>query len=166
MIARSQVHEYKFGSEEKHGCHGHDIVTTSPLGPRPAYSVCLVQSSCLLLPVSSQHLQQARVRNKECLTIPSAFAALSPFLLVSTYARASASTLLPSVRLGLFPSTVRPRWNSYSCPAIGHGCTETMCSCRCCRWSEKDLASDDGERAPLIQQAQPAPSQPMLADDR
>ncbi|KAH9979333.1 hypothetical protein BGW80DRAFT_1164696 [Lactifluus volemus] len=45
-----------------------------------------------------------------------------------------------------------------------HSFTETMCKCRCCQRSEKVLALDEGERAPLIQHTQPAPSQSMIID--
>ncbi|KAI0246825.1 hypothetical protein BJV78DRAFT_1251150 [Lactifluus subvellereus] len=50
--------------------------------------------------------------------------------------------------------------------SLRHGFTETMFKCRCCRGSEKELAPGDGERAPLIQQTQPAPSRPMVPNSR
>ncbi|KAH9987047.1 hypothetical protein BJV77DRAFT_950563 [Russula vinacea] len=50
--------------------------------------------------------------------------------------------------------------------SIRHGCTETMFKCRCCRGSDKDVVQEDGERAPLIHQTQPAPSEPMVPNNR
>ncbi|KAI0295341.1 hypothetical protein B0F90DRAFT_1204636 [Multifurca ochricompacta] len=49
--------------------------------------------------------------------------------------------------------------------SIQHSFTETMCKCRCCGRSEKELTleNSDGERAPLIQQTQPTPSNPMAS---
>ncbi|KAN0114189.1 hypothetical protein V8E52_006987 [Russula decolorans] len=47
-----------------------------------------------------------------------------------------------------------------------HGCTETMCRCRCCERSEKELDWEDGEHAPLLHQNQPAASEPMVPDPR
>ncbi|KAH9981805.1 hypothetical protein BJV74DRAFT_853644 [Russula compacta] len=52
--------------------------------------------------------------------------------------------------------------------SIRHSCTETMCKCRACGCgrSHKALHLPDEERAPLIQQAQPAPTNPMMPDGR
>ncbi|KAI0289059.1 hypothetical protein BC826DRAFT_1034144 [Russula brevipes] len=53
------------------------------------------------------------------------------------------------------------------CPPARHGCTETIFRCQVCGRSEKGSGStNEGERAPLIQQSQPAPSQPMVPDAR
>ncbi|KAH9952431.1 hypothetical protein BC827DRAFT_1255282 [Russula dissimulans] len=46
--------------------------------------------------------------------------------------------------------------------SIRHGFTETMCRCRGCGQLEKESELEDGERARLIQQTEPAPSQPMV----
>jgi hypothetical protein len=146
--------------KHKHNSSRGIVGTTDSFGP--------VWST--LLNVSSLTTRQQRAQSQiECLMIPSALAAPSPSWPVSTFAVASALIMHPFVRpfnFRLPPRAVVRCEPAASNALVGHGCTETMCRCRCCGRSEKELGWEEGERSPLTRQNQPAPSEPMVPDPR